>query len=667
MNRWLPASGFANLAHISERKARLALERAHRGAKPWRGAEISVRLVPSLGGPAGVRYEVLVDSLPADIQEAWKGLQSDCETAPLLRDDRPNVASWRLHIISPAVPHAKGTAARAEAIRKIVAETRVGPDGRQIRITDRTVQRWLDAYKAEGINGLKLRARKDKGARRVVISQPWFEKARVWFDTATIAQIDADLRAFIRSKYTANESPGRIIFRAGQELQRLSAENGMPVAEMGKPVFAVPRSYVVEQKVFGKSATRDHDAKAYHDMRPAALRSLAPLPTQFDLDAMHFDHVLRREDGSEAYPKAIVAACRATHRLFVKAFLLEKGEGIRQEHVALFIEELFDRWGVPERLTIDNGGEFRAVRDLTDILQLVGQVSSIDGRKPIVNAQPYNARAKVVENTIGVLQRVWLSSLPGHVGNNRINRKTQQVGRPTAPFPGDFDLFARLADMRVQEYNEAPQRGKLKGRSPNEVYQAHIDDGFTIAKVDRASLIIAFSKRDVASVGKFGIRVSGQWWTCDELHYRSGEKIGILKGRFHNWPAVPLFDLDNERAIIGYAKPNVAIDGTDPANAREQKRRERLFNSRTRELKQAAPPADPIADTIAAAAMLAPAPEAPVSGTIVPNQQAAEIVAAMRETPEEHQSRRARKVHNDIAAELAKSDKFARLLLRDKR
>lgn len=667
MAQWLPAMGFASLAHISERKARSALERSLRKSKPWRGTRLTVRLAPGAGGPGGVRYEVELTSLPLALQEAWKALQTPVEPrSRALRDDRPNVASWRLRIITPALEFPKGTAARAAAIRTIVATTNTGWDGKAFAFqNERLVQRWLKDYEEQGITGLMQKHRKDKGTSRVVISQRWFEKARVWFDTATISRIDFELTAYIRSLITATETPGRTMSQAGLRLKELSAKAGMPVDEMDKAVFKVPRPLVDDaRQKFGRVAVRDHDAKAYHDLRPSTRRKLADSPVEFDLDAMHFDHVMRRDDGTEAYPKAIVAVCRATHRLFVMPFLLQKGEGIRQEHVAIFIQALFEAWGVPQRLTIDNGSQFRAVKDLTDIIQLVGKAWGIDGR--IINAQAYNARAKVVENAIGVLQRVWLSSLPGHVGNNRINRKTQQVGRPTAPFPGDFDLFTRLVQLRVQEYNEAPQRGKLAGRSPNEVYQTHIDNGFALTKVDRASLIIAFSKREVASVGKFGIRVGGQWWTCDELHYRSGQKVGILKGRFHDWPMLPLFDLDDENTIIGYAAPNEAVDGTDPANAREQKRRERLFNTRTRELKKAAPPADIIADTIANETRLPPPPQAPVDGTIVPNPKAAEIVAGMLEAPEDRQARRASKVHSKIKADLATAEKFSNLLLRKK-
>ncbi|NVO16105.1 MAG: helix-turn-helix domain-containing protein [Rhodoplanes sp.] len=664
MSEWVDLTDVALHAQVTPQRLRyIATHPRTSAAARWHG--VVVRRVPGPygGGQSGIRYEFYLPSLPADIQASLKAVQPASEPASNRRDDRSVVGHWRLHLITPALGLDKRTSERSVAVREIARTTRIGPDGRPITVTERTIERWLDAYEADGIAGLMQRARRDKGSARVVISQVWFAKARVWLDTTTIARIDDELRAYVRSMHAAGESPGRIIFRAGMKLRELSAAAGMPVDEMNKAVFAVPRIYVVRERLWRKVATRDRDAKAWHDMRPSMLRKLADRPTEFDLDAMHFDHTVCRVDGTVAYPKAIVAMCRATNRLLVVPFLLDQREGLRQEHVALFIETLFDQWGTPDRLTIDNGGEFGAVPDLADLLQIVAQVHSADGRRPVVHAQPYNARAKVVENGIGVLQRVWLAGLPGHVGNNRINKKTQKVGRPTTPFPGGFDLFCQIVQMRVCEYNAAPQRGKLKGRSPDEVYQSHIDAGFTVAKVDRASLMLAFSTRDIASVGKFGIRVNGRYWTCDALRYRSGEKIGVLKGRFHDWPVVPLYDLDDERTIIGYADPNEAVDGTDPENARKQKRAERRFKSRARDLANVASPADLVADTIASAATLPPPIQAPVDGIIVPNPQAAEIVAAMAVPPEERASRHTRKVHAEIERELAKSEKFHRLLL----
>ncbi len=211
----------------------------------------------------------------------------------------------------------------------------------------------------------------------------------------------------------------------------------------------------------------------------------------------------------------------------------------------------------------------------------------------------------------------------------------------------------RPEPKRVRPDDVDPQRGRLKGRSPDEAYRAHVEAGFTLSKVDRASLLIAFSKRSKAKVQRGSITINGNVWTCPELDGRSGEWIGVLKGRFYDWPMVPLYDLSDESRIIGYAEPHDAVDGNDPANAREQKQRERRYNARVRELTKIAPPADLIADTIASAASLPAPAQAPIDATIIPTPGAAEIVAAVTEPKEVRESRRRRKAEAEHYKRLA--------------
>jgi hypothetical protein len=632
MLAWLSTAKFADLAGISPRKARQAAARAFKPREPWRGAELAVRTVAGRGGRSGARYEISVASLPADLQARLNASQQAIEGPSKPRDAVSAEANRRLNIIAPIVAHSPHTAERRAAFKAVMAKTFIDPKGNSYSIPDTTLRRWERDYRAHGIRGLMPRERRDKDTRKAIISKAWLDAVAPLFDTATIERIDTHLRTYVRSLLAVGESPKRTRFRAGMKLKELTHQAGY-TSETAS-LFVVPRRYIEDQRPWNKVAMRDRDAKAWHDMRPAIIRKLAPRPTEFDMDAMYFDHIVCREDGTPAYPRAVVWMCRATHRLRMDIYLLAAGEGTRGEHIAESVERGVAGWGVPERLTVDNGGEFKHIYDLADIIQLASQVHSIDGRRPIVTAQPYNARAKVVENGIGVLQRVWLSSLPGHVGNNRINRKTQQVGRATAPFPGTFEEFCNVVQVRVREYNAAPQWGKLNGRSPDEAYRAYIEAGFKVAMVDRASLLLAFSTRDTAKVGKFGIKVQGRWWRCEELDYRSGETIGVLKGRFRNWPMVPLFDLAEPNKIIGYAEPHEAVDGTDPANAKEGGRRVARFHARAREIAAIAPPADLIADTIASGAALPPPAVAPIGGTIIPNPRAAEIVAAMVESPD---------------------------------
>jgi hypothetical protein len=104
------------------------------------------------------------------------------------------------------------------------------------------------------------------------------------------------------------------------------------------------------------------------------------------------------------------------------------------------------------------------------------------------------------------------------------------------------------------------------------------------------------------------------------------------------------------------------VDGTDPANARKQRDAQHRFNARARELAAVAPPADLVADTIASAAALPVPTETPVGGTVIPNPQAAEIIAAMVETPEDRDFKR---YQRDVAADrklLEQAERYERMM-----
>jgi hypothetical protein len=274
----------------------------------------------------------------------------------------------------------------------------------------------------------------------------------------------------------------------------------------------------------------------------------------------------------------------------------------------------------------------------------------------------------VVENVIGVLQRTQLAGLPGHVGNNRINRVTQQAGRPTLPF-GMYDKFTDAVQLCVHFYNERKQhpRGRLQGRSPNEVLQAHIEAAsFERHGVDRASLELAFSRRLTRQVHPYGIKHAGRWWTCPALYHRAGETIGILEHRFSEWPAIPLYDLADPRTIIGYAEPHTAVDTRDPANAKESAWRKRAYHANARELLKSAGPYDPVEDRQMVAGLLPPAPVAPIAGTIVPNEQAAEIVKNITEPAGARAARKRAEAEQRQIADNERTSRGLALLRRSK-
>jgi hypothetical protein len=87
----------------------------------------------------------------------------------------------------------------------------------------------------------------------------------------------------------------------------------------------------------------------------------------------HLDVIVRRDDGSTAWPKIVAFMDAGTGRVFVYPVLLERGEGVRQEHVVeAFLSMVADpAWGFPQGLYLDNGSEFGALAKIDGALQLL--------------------------------------------------------------------------------------------------------------------------------------------------------------------------------------------------------------------------------------------------------------------------------------------------------
>lgn len=68
---FIPSAEFSTLCDLNKSKARRALSRAFEG-HPWRGHRLVVRRVKGAGGRSGWQYQVRLDSLPAELREAWQ-------------------------------------------------------------------------------------------------------------------------------------------------------------------------------------------------------------------------------------------------------------------------------------------------------------------------------------------------------------------------------------------------------------------------------------------------------------------------------------------------------------------------------------------------------------------------------------------------------------------
>jgi putative transposase len=81
-------------------------------------------------------------------------------------DARLALALFRYRLIAEAVEAHKGE--RAAILRKVAGEEHLYPDGQSMRVTLRTLQRWVARFRREKLAGLMRVPRKDKGRTRAI-------------------------------------------------------------------------------------------------------------------------------------------------------------------------------------------------------------------------------------------------------------------------------------------------------------------------------------------------------------------------------------------------------------------------------------------------------------------------------------------------------------------
>src|SRR3546814_9307019 len=70
-----------------------------------------------------------------------------------------------------------------------------------------------------------------------------------------------------------------------------------------------------------------------------------------------------------------------------------------------------------------------------------------------------------------------VSLMAGYLGNDRMAKKTQSVGRPATPFPGDVEALLQELYGALEAFNSTPKEG-LENRSAYQVWQGAVDGGW---------------------------------------------------------------------------------------------------------------------------------------------------------------------------------------------
>lgn len=544
--KWLTMSELMRLADIGKSSASEALNK-----RRWRGADLLVREIEvGRGGAGGKAPQVHVDSLPADLREAWyleRGIvlheKPDAETGKTVlvpeqahqNDARFEadlaLARWRQEVIRPVLAHEKGSPERAAMIDEITSEPRLFPNGKRKKVTRQTVYNWLRDFEAEGLNGLIRKRRTDTGSKRQKVTRAWDAFFAAHIDATTHDTVSEELTKYIRSLWAAGERGWRSISEKSTtrliELSRdlrVVAFDGLDLGRCGDTnatgtqfgICNVNRRQVEHHREYALLAIKDKDNATFQDSYMPSIRRdySALLPRQIVVGDVHpVDIMMRRPDGTVVYPKAIAWYDVATNEIHMTFVLLEPKEGIRREHVAQSFEAMVEEWGLPEMLYLDNGSEYswdEMIGGFTQLSKLTQggiKVYDLDGdpnvakrvassREAVVRSMPYNAKGKPgIEGAFGNIEQVFFATIPGWTAGDRMNKKTHAKGKDPVAFEGDASAFLETAGMALEWYHKRPQHGRLNGMSPNEALRTFIDQGWGKTALSRPEVLaLAFAE-----------------------------------------------------------------------------------------------------------------------------------------------------------------------------
>lgn len=628
---WIHSVDFENLAGISARHARRVLTECLSGGE-WRETKLAVR-------HEGKALQVYGPTLPADLRDIWhkryraSHAVQEAEELTLPSPGRysAKIAAhyalwrWKLDLLATALQFPKFSKERGEALKATAAKETTKPNGKPWIPAVSTLEAWLKIVEEQGEQALQRKLRQES-APRVLISRAW-DKACPLADGKK-TEIAAHMETHVKTLWKEG-APGwkRVNQLASVELLEQCRHAGWHGAtlkncEPGRPFVDKFREYAL-------IALKEKNAKRFFDTQMPRIQRHRNgyKPGDIVIGDVHPIDVARDIDGRTVHARLISWLDVATYDLFVTVVILPPGQGITQADIAASFVDMVQAWGLPKQLRLDNGKEYKWDAMIKGFQALAGLVSAfqafhvsimgkgeaaelIDGEQfaAISRARPYNAPAKQIEHVFAIIEYLFFSMMPGWIGGDRMNKRTQLVGQDPKAYRGEDDDFARDIGICLDLYRNTVQKD---GSSPNEKRRKAIAEGWRAVRVSRHDLIFAFSETRKIKVKTGGIDIEERgiktWYRADIIIPLTGQTIEI---RYAKWAREVLFYLDNSGHL--HAIPQVgAYAQEDGQGAKEQSRLNGLKLAHIRQLKGQTKSLDLLVEAARVNAEMPPAPHLP--------------------------------------------------------
>ena len=280
----------------------------------------------------------------------------------------------------------------------------------------------------------------------------------------------------------------------------------IPKVELVRPIFLGPR----QAKLNGAYITRDWSKVLPGDWYQAD--DTTP-PVYF------------WEEGENGRPRLlrgqllVMVDCR-TNR--VLAFALHPDRNYTAAVIRGLILRTHDSYGLPKCGFHFENGIWKSSKLLRGTTEMIGdgvdlsdtELGLRDYGVNFTHALPGNARSKVVERIIGLLQNR-MEDLPGYVGRNEMTEKHERVqsqklmvergaADPSRYFFHRDQWVSRLTEL-CESYNNEIQQGRLNGQSPCEAWDTLFDHAKPLVKLGPDTRYILANHRRPLKVTRNGI------------------------------------------------------------------------------------------------------------------------------------------------------------------
>lgn len=655
VREWITTLQFSELAGLGERQARRALVSCHSGGK-WNGVSLIVRY-------EGKAIQVYAPSLPAELRDIWHDRyqaaitvqKTSALTIPSPDSYHRRIAEnytlerWKLELLATPLQYPKNSPERGAALRDLASKEVTKPNGKAWKPSASTLAAWIKTLEESDSKALRRKPREEKKPR-VLISRAWDKACPLAIEKKT--RIAEHMATHVKSLWAAG-APGwrRVEQLASVELMGQCKAEGWQGVTLDQ--CWPGRSFVEKFRVYYLVALKEQNGKRFFDTQTPRIQRHRKgyKPGDIVIGDVHPMDVVREVDGRMVHARLISWLDVATYDIFVTVVTLPPGRGIRQEDIAASFVDMVQAWGLPKQLRLDNGKEYKWEAMIKGFQNLAALVSTFqafhvsilaEGEAAeyinpeqfaaISRARAYNAPAKQIEHVFAILEYSFFSMMPGWIGGDRMNKRTQMVGQDPTAYRGADDEFIRDIGVCLDLYRNTQQKD---GSSPNEKRRRAIDEGWKAVGVSREDLIFAFSETKKVKVKTGGIQLEfggiKNWYRADFIMYFIGQTVEI---RHAKWAPEAIFCLD----VDGKFKAVPLVHGfaqEDGQGAKEQDRLNGLKLRQIGELKAQTKAVNLLTEASRFNAAMPPAPEI-TFGTVIKTEQGKEIATALENMAAPH-------------------------------